>query len=83
MLTIQILGPGCANCHRLHQLAQSAVDELGVEAEITEVTDPLVFVDYDVLTTPGLVVNGKTVCSGRIPSLAEIRDFVTSSVSGG
>ena len=81
MLTIKVLGSGCANCKQLEQLAKKAVAQLGVEAEVVKVTDPTKYVDYGVLSTPGLVINGKTVSSGRVPSIAEITSFVTSALA--
>lgn len=79
MLKIEILGSGCANCKQLEQLTKKAVGQLGVEAEVVKVTDPSKYSDYGVLTTPGLVINGETVCSGRVPSMAEITTFITTS----
>lgn len=81
MLTIKVLGSGCANCKRLEQLTKKVVQELGVEAEVVKVTDPTKYLDYNVMSTPGLVVNGKTVSSGRIPSIAEITTFVKSALA--
>ena len=81
MLTIKGLGSGCANCKRLEQLARKVVTELSIEAEVSKVTDPTQYADYGVLATPGLVINEKTVSSGRIPSLAEITTFVTSALA--
>lgn len=81
MLTIKVLGSGCANCKRLEQLTKKVVQELGVEAEVVKVTDPTKYADYNVMSTPGLVVNGETVSSGRIPSIAEITTFVTSALA--
>lgn len=81
MLTIKVLGSGCANCKRLEQLTLKVVAELGVEAKVIKVTDPTKYVDYGVMSTPGLVVNGETVSSGRIPSVAEITTFVTSALA--
>lgn len=80
MLKIKVLGSGCANCKQLELLTRKVVDELGVEAEVVKVTDPTKYVDYGVMSTPGLVINEKTVCSGRIPSIAEITSFVTSAL---
>ena len=68
MLTIKVLGSGCANCKRLEQMTKKAVDQLGIEAEVIKVTDPTKYSDYGVLTTPGLVINDKTVSSGRLPT---------------
>ena len=80
MLTIKVLGSGCANCKRLEQLTRKVVDQLGVEAEVIKVTDATVYSDYGVMATPGLVINGKTVSSGRIPSMAEVTTFVTTAM---
>jgi small redox-active disulfide protein 2 len=81
MLTIKVLGSGCANCKQLEQITRKVVDQLGVEAEVIKVTDPTVYADYGVMATPGLVVNGTTVCSGRIPSMAEVTTFVTTAMA--
>jgi len=81
MLTIKVLGSGCANCKRLEQLTNKVINDLGLEAEVVKVTDPTKYADYGVLTTPGLVVNEETVSSGRIPSIAEITNFVTSALA--
>jgi small redox-active disulfide protein 2 len=81
MLTIKVLGSGCANCKQLEQITRKVVDQLGVEAEVIKVTDPTVYADYGVMATPGLVVNGTTVSSGRIPSMAEVTTFVTTAMA--
>ena len=79
MLNIKVLGSGCANCKRLEKMVRSAVDQLGIEAQVEKVTDATKYLDYNVMSTPGLVINGKTVSSGRVPSLAEVTTFVTSA----
>ena len=83
MLTIKVLGSGCANCKRLEKLTRKVIDDLGLEAEVIKVTDPTTYADYGVMATPGLVVNEQTVSSGRIPSVAEITTFVTSALAAG
>ena len=80
MLTIKILGSGCPNCKKLAYLAERAVIHLGVEAQIVKVTDHADITAYNVLSTPGLVINEKLVSSGRIPSEAEITTFLTSAL---
>jgi small redox-active disulfide protein 2 len=80
MLTIKVLGSGCANCKRLEQLTLKVVNELGADAQVIKVTDPTTYADYGVMSTPGLVVNEKTVSSGRIPSIAELTTFITSAL---
>jgi small redox-active disulfide protein 2 len=81
MLTIKVLGSGCANCKRLEQLTLKVVNELSVEAEVIKVTDPTKYADYGVMATPGLVINEKTVSAGRIPSIAELTSFVTTALA--
>lgn len=72
MLTIKILGSGCANCKKLEAVARAAVDTAGIDAEIVKVTDTNAILEYDILATPGLVIADKLVSSGRIPTQAEI-----------
>jgi small redox-active disulfide protein 2 len=77
MLTIKVLGSGCANCKKLEAMAHKVVSDLGVEAQIIKVTDPAEIAQYPILATPGLVVNEKLVSAGRIPSEAEITSWIT------
>lgn len=76
MKTVKILGPGCANCRKLEAVAREAAVGAGVEAEFVKVTDMKAIMAYDVLTTPGLVIDEKLVSSGRIPSQAEVRQWL-------
>jgi small redox-active disulfide protein 2 len=80
MLTIKVLGSGCANCKRVEQIANKVVSEMALEAEVVKVTDYADIMAYNILSTPGLVVNEKVVCSGRIPTPAEVTTWVTSAL---
>ena len=80
MLSIKVLGPGCANCVKVAQLAQQAVAALGVEAQIEKVTEFPEIQKYRLLATPGLVINEKVVCAGRIPTAAEVTTWVTNAL---
>ena len=80
MLTIKVLGSGCANCKRVEQIARKVIEEMSVEAEVIKVTDYNDIMAYNILSTPGLVINEKVVSSGRIPSAAEITTFVVNAL---
>lgn len=71
-MEIKILGSGCANCKRLEALVKEVAVEKELEATFQKVTDYMDIVSYGVMRTPGLVVNGKVVAYGRIPSKEEI-----------
>ena len=75
MLTIKILGSGCPNCKRLEQEARKAIASLGIEAKFEKVTDYQKIMEYNILSTPGLVINDKVVSSGKIPSQSELIAF--------
>ena len=79
MLTIKILGPGCANCRKLEEIARAAVASAGVEAQVVKVTDMQQIVGYGVLKTPGLVIDEKLVCSGRIPSAENVATWIAAA----
>lgn len=72
MKVIEVLGPGCDNCRMLEKNAREAVMMAGVEAEIRHVTDGREIAAYGVMRTPGLVIDGKVVSAGRIPSAGNI-----------
>lgn len=78
-MDIKILGPGCMNCKRLEEVTKKAAAEVGEEVSITKITDYTEIIQYDILTTPGLVINGKVVSSGRIPSIEEIKAWIAEN----
>lgn len=85
MKKIEVLGPGCANCQRLEANAREAVGMAGVEAQIEKVTDYGRILSYGVMSTPGLVIDGKVMSAGRIPSVGDIAEwlFLSESVAEG
>lgn len=80
MLSIKVLGPGCNNCHLVEETARAAVAAVGVEAEFEKVTDRADFARYNLLATPGLVINEKLVSAGRIPNQVEVMAWVSKAL---
>jgi small redox-active disulfide protein 2 len=76
MKTVKILGSGCANCKKLEAVAREAASAAGIEAEFVKVTDLKDITAYDILSTPGLVVDDRLVSSGRIPTKNEIQGWL-------
>jgi small redox-active disulfide protein 2 len=88
MLSIKVLGPGCANCQRVAQMVMATLGELETElgdkcpeATLQKITDHGEFLNYGVMVTPGLVINEKLACTGRIPTKAEVRQWLTSALA--
>lgn len=79
MLTIKILGPGCVNCKKVETIARQAVANLGMDATVEKVVDYKDIMKYPILATPGLVINEKVVCSGRIPTEAEVITWLANA----
>ena len=78
MLTVKILGSGCANCKKLEAVAREAASTAHLDAEFVKVTDMRQIMAYDLLSTPGLVINEKLVSSGRIPTVGEVQNWLTT-----
>ena len=76
MKNIQILGTGCAKCKALAENAQKAVADAGIEARIENVSDIREIMKFNILMTPGLVIDGEVKAAGRVPSPDEIRKLL-------
>ncbi len=76
-MEIKVLGPGCANCYKMEEMAKQAVQELGIDAKIEKITDIGQIAMYGILSTPGLIVNGKVKHSGKpLPSLDKVKELL-------
>lgn len=76
MKNVKVLGSGCANCKTTHRLIEQVADELGVAVEIEKVEDMQQIFGFGVMSTPGVVVDGKVVHSGGIPDRAKIAGWL-------
>lgn len=75
-MEIKVLGTGCAKCQALERATLKAVEESGIDATVTKVEDFLEIMKLGVMTTPALVVDGKILVKGRVPSVAEIKEMI-------
>lgn len=79
-MEIKVLGPGCANCHKMEEMATKALKELGVEASVEKVADIREIMKYT-MSTPGLLVNGKLLHSGKpLPTPEKVKELIKSEV---
>ena len=75
-MDIKILGTGCPKCKTLEKITRDAVAELGISADIVKEEDIVKIMNYGIMHTPGLVINGKLTMSGRIPTTKEIKEIL-------
>jgi len=76
-MEIKILGTGCPKCKTLERLTREVVEQNGLDATVAKVEDIVEIMKFGVMTTPALVVNGKVVIKGRVPSAEEIKQVLT------
>lgn len=77
-MEIKVLGPGCANCTKMEEMAKQAVKELGIDASVEKVSDMREIMKYT-MSTPGLVVSGKLKYSGKpLPPLDKVKELIKS-----
>lgn len=76
-MKIEILGSGCAKCNKLKELVEKVVNELQIEADIIKVENIDQILDYGVMITPGLVIDGDVKIAGKIPSEDNIISWLT------
>lgn len=81
-MLIQVLGTGCAKCKTLYELAKQAVQETGVDAEVEKVEDIQKIMTFEILMTPGLVIDGQVKAAGRLPKLEEVKKLILDAKAG-
>jgi small redox-active disulfide protein 2 len=81
MLDIKILGVNCPKCEELKKRTKEVIEEMEVQANIEKVTDIKRIMEYRILSTPGLVINGKVISSGRVLSKNEIKQWIEKELN--
>ena len=79
-MKIEVLGTGCPKCKSLEKATREVVAQNNIDATITKVEDIMEIMNFNVMTTPALVVNGKVVVKGRIPSNDELKQILTNKI---
>ena len=75
-MKIQILGTGCPKCKQLADNAQAAISELGIDAEIEKITDINEIMNFGVMMTPALAIDGDVKISGKVPTVEDIKNMI-------
>ncbi len=75
-MDIKVLGPGCPKCHQTEKIVKEAVAEAGIDARVEKVTDTLEIAGYGVFGTPAVVVDGKVMSVGKIPSKSDVQSWL-------
>ena len=78
-MDIKVLGTGCAKCNLLEKKTREALKELGIEATVEKVEDIQKIMGYGIMSTPGLVINGKVVIAGKLPKLKELKEILINN----
>jgi small redox-active disulfide protein 2 len=78
-MEIRILGTGCSKCKALEKVTRETLSEMGIDANIQKEEDIVKILGYGIMNTPGLVINGRVVSSGRVLSSREIKDLISEN----
>jgi arsenite methyltransferase len=78
-MNIIVLGTGCEKCKTLHWLTRKVVADMNLNARVTKEEDITKIISYGIMRTPGLVIDGKIVLSGRLPSEKELKELLTNN----
>ncbi len=76
-MKIQILGTGCPKCKKLAENARIAADQLGIDYEIEKVTDVNDIMEYGVMMTPALAVDGEVKLAGKVVNVEEVKKLIS------
>ncbi len=79
-MNIQVLGTGCPKCKTLEKAVRDIVAQNNIDANISKVEDIMEIMKFNIMTTPALVIDGKVVVKGRVPSLDELKQILTNNI---
>ena len=79
-MNIQVLGTGCPKCKTLEKAVKEIVAENNIDATVTKVDDIVEIMKFNIMTTPALVIDGKVVVKGRVPSMDELKQILTNKI---
>jgi len=77
MKDVKVLGSGCKRCIATAEMVQTEADKLGIAVHLEKVTDYAAIAGFGIVSTPGLVIDGKVVSVGRVPSAGDIAEWLT------
>ena len=73
-MEVKVLGPGCAKCKSTYALVEKVIKENNLDATLTKVDDIVEMMNYNILSTPAVVVNGEVRIKGHVPSVNEVKE---------
>lgn len=79
-MEIKVLGPGCPKCKALYKAVVETVEEMGMIADVKKVEKLDEIVEAGVMLTPGLVINGKVIVSGKVPKKEDIKKYISQEI---
>lgn len=77
-LEIKVLGTGCAKCKQLDKVTRMTVEEMGIDATVEKVEDIQEIMNYGIMTTPALVINGAVVVKGKVPKVKDLKSLISN-----
>ena len=80
-MNIKILGTGCSKCHKLEKIVAEVAQQMGIREPVEKVSDMKQIMKYPILMTPGLVIDGELVASGKVPGKADITRYITNALA--
>ena len=78
-MDIKVLGPGCRNCLTLEKRVREALADANLQADVEKITDYAQILGFGVMATPGLVINGEVVSSGKVPTVRKITELISGA----